>query len=121
MRDDLAIAGMIRRFHGDDAIADFRFMATKIFDKFGLRQRRANDQDLGRIADSIHYLPQKLDVRRRVAAADRGGFVIKLPRWQLRMQHHLVLAQEPDVKDASLGMVDPNDRVEVGGHAHVLI
>ena len=112
---------MIRRFHGNDTVADFRIMITKIFGKFRLRGGRTDDQDLARIADSVHHLRQELRVRRRVAAADGVGLVMKVPRRQMRVQHNLVGAREPDVEDPSLRMVDPDDRAKVGRHACVFV
>jgi hypothetical protein len=46
---------------------------------------------------------------------------MKVPRGQAWMQNNLVFAQEPEVEYPSLRMVDPDDRVEVGGHACVLV
>jgi hypothetical protein len=50
---DFAIAGMIRRFHRNDAVGDFRIVITEVFCKFCLGVGRANNQDFARIAESL--------------------------------------------------------------------
>jgi hypothetical protein len=51
-----------------------------------------------------------------MTAANRVGLVVKVFRGQMRMHNGLVLTGQADVKNLGLGMIDPNDRVEVGRH-----
>jgi len=71
---------------------------------------------IGRVADRVRDLREKLLVRRSVAAADRVGLVVEVLRLQVGMQRHLVLTSQADVKDPGLAVVDPDDCVKMGWH-----
>jgi hypothetical protein len=41
---------------------------------------------------------------------------MKMLRWQVRVQRHLVGTGQADMKYLGLRMVEPDDRMEMGGH-----
>jgi hypothetical protein len=107
---------MVGGFDPDDAIADLRVLLAQIFGKFGLRAGRADDQDFAGVADGVQHLCEKLLVEADMAAADRIGLVVKVSCGHMRVQGYLIAAGQADVEDLGLGMVDPDDGVEVGWH-----
>jgi hypothetical protein len=92
VRHDLAVAGVIGSFDGNDAIADFRVLFAEIFGEFRLRAGRANDQDLAGITDGVHRLREKLLVESNMTAPGRVRLVVKVFRGQVWMQDNLVFA-----------------------------
>ena len=51
-----------------------------------------------------------------MSAAHGVGLMVKVSRGQVGMQNNLVLTRQADMEYLGLGMVDPDDRVEVGWH-----
>src|ERR1035437_1221092 len=90
---DLAIAGMIGSFHGNDAVTAGWVSFAQIFGEFCLRAGWANDEDFAGIADGVHHLAKKLLVQPGMTAAYRVGLMVKESRGQLRMQGNLVVAR----------------------------
>ena len=90
---DLAIAGMIGSFHGNDAAADGWVSLAQIFGEFCLRAGRANDEDFAGIADGVHHLAKKLLVQPGMTAAYRVGLMVKVSRGQVRCK---VTSSSPD-------------------------
>jgi hypothetical protein len=87
---DLAVAGVVGGFDGNDAIADFRMLFAEIFGEFRLRAGGANDQDFAGIADGVHRLRKKLLVESNMTAPGRVRLVVKVSRGHVRMQDNLV-------------------------------
>src|ERR1035437_7261695 len=90
---DLAIAGMIGSFHGNDAAAGGWVSLAQIFGEFCLRAGRANAEDLAGIADGVQHLAKKLLVQPGMTAAYRVGLMVKVSRGQVRMQGNLAVAR----------------------------
>ena len=111
---------MVGGFDAGDPIANLWIVPADVARKLGLGAGGTDDQHFACVADGLHHLRKKFLVRRGMAAADRAGLVMQMARGQMRMQDDLVVARQPDMKDAGLRVVDPDDRVKMGGHAFFL-
>src|SRR5579859_8624 len=114
---DFAVGGVIGSLDRNDAVADLRILFANELCEVRLGAGRTDDEDFAGVADGVHGLRQKFLVKADMAAADRIGFVVEVPCRHVRMQHKLVGARQTDVKNLGLGMIDPDDRVEMVRHA----
>ena len=111
--DDLGIAGMVGGFNRDYSTADLRIMFANIFGEFDFSAGRSKDQNLAGIADGVQHLFKEFLAFMDVAAADRIGLVMNMPRRHVGMKDDLIEAGKAEMEDPGLQMVDPDDRVEM--------
>jgi hypothetical protein len=109
--NDLGIAGMIGGFGRNYSTTDLRIMFANIFGEFDFGAGRSEDQNFAGIADGVQHLFKKYIAFMNMAAADRIGLVMNIPRPQVRVQDDLVKAGETKVEDSGLQMLDPDDSV----------
>jgi hypothetical protein len=114
--DDLGIAGMVGGFNRDDSTADCRIMLANIFCEFDFSAGRSEDEDFAGIAHGIQHLFQEFLAFMDVAAADRIGLVMNMPRRHVGMKDDLIEAGKTEMEDPGLQMVDPDDRVKMMLH-----
>jgi hypothetical protein len=114
--DDLRIARMVGGFDRDDSTADYRIVHANIFCEFDFGAGRSEDQYFAGTADGIQHLFQEFLAFMDVAAADRVGLVMNMPRRHVGMKDDLIEAGETEMEDPRLQMVDPDDRVKMMLH-----
>jgi hypothetical protein len=111
--DNLRIAGMVGGFNRNYSIADLRIMFANVFGEFDFSAGRSEDQDFAGIADGVQHLFQEFLAFMDMAAADRIGLVMNMPRWQVGVQDDFIETGKTEVEDPGLQMVDPDDRVKM--------
>ena len=114
--DDLGITGMVGGFNRNDSTADCRIMLTNIFGEFDFSAGRSEDKDFAGIAHGVQHLLQEFFAFMDVAAADRIGLVMNMPRRDVGMKDDLIEAGKTEMEDPRLQMVDPDDRVKMVLH-----
>jgi hypothetical protein len=107
---------MVGGFNRNYSTADLRIVFANIFGEFGFRTRRSEDQDFAGVADGVQHLFQEFLAFMGMAAADRIGLVMNMPRRHVGMQDHLIKAGKAAVEDPGLQVVDPDDRVKMMLH-----
>ena len=114
--DDLGIAGMVGGFNRDDSTAYCRIVPANIFCEFDFSAGRSEDEDFAGIAHGVQHLFQEFLAFMDVAAADRIGLVMNMPRRHVGMKDDLIEAGKTEMEDPGLQMVDPDDRVKMMLH-----
>ena len=114
--DDLGIAGMVGGFNRDNSTADCRIALANIFCEFDFSAGRSEDQDFSGIADGVQGLFEEFLAFMDMAAADRVGLVMNMPRRHVGMQDDFIEAGKAEVEDPSLQVIDPDDRVKMVLH-----
>jgi hypothetical protein len=117
--DDLAIGGMIGSLNGNDSAAAFWVPIANIFGELSFCAGWSKDQDLAGIADGVHDLFEEFLTLMDVAAAYGISLVMNVLCRYVGMQDDFVDAGQADMKDTSLQMVGPDDRMEMMLH-HVV-
>jgi hypothetical protein len=107
---------MVGGFNRDNSTADCRIVLANIFCEFDFIAGRSEDQDFSGIADGVQHLFQEFLAFMDMAAADRVGLVMNMPRRHVGMQDDFIEAGKAEMEDPSLQVIDPDDRVKMVLH-----
>jgi hypothetical protein len=110
--DNLGIAGMVRGFNGDYSTTDLRIIFSNILGEFDFGAGRSKDQNLAGIADCVQHPFKEFLAFLGVAAADRVGLVMNMPRRHVGMQDDLIEAGKSRGGRPEPAVIDPGDRSE---------
>ena len=100
---------MVGGFNRNYSTAGLRIMFANIFGEFDFSAGWSEDQNFAGIADGVQYMFQEFSAFMDMAAADRIGLVMNMPRWQ----DDFIQTGKAEVEDPGLQMVDPDDRVKM--------
>lgn len=107
---------MVGGFNRDNSAADLRIAFANIFGELDFGAGRSEDQDFTGIADGIQHLFEEFLVFMDVAAADRIGLVMNMPRRHVGMKDDLIEAGKTEIEHPGLQVVDPDNRVKMMLH-----
>ncbi len=114
--NNFGITGMVGRLNRNDSTADLRIVLANISGEFDFGPGWSEDQDFTGVADGVQHLFQEFLAFMDMAAADRIGLVMNMPRRQVGVKDDLIEAGKAEVEDPGLQVVDPDDRVKMMLH-----
>jgi hypothetical protein len=91
-------------------------MSCDVFDEFVLRLCRPGHEHSSSIRNCVRYVLKEIMVFCWMATPDAISLVMNVAHWIVRVDHKLIDLGDVEVKDASLKVVNPDDRVIVIGH-----
>jgi hypothetical protein len=102
--DNLRFAKMVGGFNRNYSTAGLRIMFANIFSEFDFSAGWSEDQNFAGIADGVQYMFQEFSAFMDMAAADRIGLVMNMPRWQVGVQDDFIETGKAEVEDPGLQM-----------------
>jgi hypothetical protein len=111
MVDEFSIRRMVDRFDARYFGAQARRMLFDVLDEFRLRICGSRDEDGSGVGEAIRHALKKFVVIRNVAAANAVGLVMNVACRMFRAQHQPVDIGNVEMKDTSLSVINPHDRM----------
>jgi len=113
----LAVGRMVYRLEADDASGDSRCMCLHVLEQLDLRSRRAHDEYLAGIADSVAYRLVVRVVLRSFAGSHDALLVVQVFVLRFRMNHTSFGVVRVEFDDVRFAVIYPDDAMVV---AHVV-
>ena len=114
--DKFAIGGVVDSLDACNLGAQCGHMALDMLDELGLRTCRSRDEYGSCVGDGLRYPLKEFVILGGVAAANCVGLVVDMKGWVVGTEYEAIDLRHVEMKDAGFVVVDPDDRVKVGGH-----
>jgi hypothetical protein len=111
MVDEFSICGMVDCFDARYSGVQARRMFFDVLDEFRLRICGSRDEDGSGVGKALRHAPKKFVVIRIVAAANAVGLVMNVACRMFRAQHQPFDIGNVEMKDTSLSVINPHDRM----------
>lgn len=116
MSDQFLVRGVVDGLDAGDVRDELGLMAMNVFDEFGLGVGWARDQDRLHISQCCGNAVEIVLILGGFSRPDTVGFVVKVLRRIVGMEHEVVDTLTIEMKDARFAMIDPDDGVVMAGH-----
>ena len=121
MINERSVGGMIDRFDADDLLDEFRIVMVDVLDQFGLGVCRTGNENELSVFHRVGDVVQEFLVFGGMSASDGIGLVMNMLYRIVWLDDDPIGFRRVEVENARFVMIDPDDRVGMGGHGNAAV